>query len=76
MSKTIYFAGGCFWGMEKVLQIVPGVLETTVGYANGITENPTYEEVCSNTTEHRETVKVIYDETQVSLETLLDVFFI
>lgn len=76
MSKTIYFAGGCFWGMEKVLQIIPGVLETTVGYANGITENPTYEEVCSNTTEHRETVKVIYDETQVSLETLLDVFFI
>ena len=76
MSKTIYFAGGCFWGMEKVFQIVPRVLETTVGYANGITDNPTYEEVCSNITKHRETVKVIYDEKKVSLETLLDVFFI
>lgn len=76
MKKEIYFAGGCFWGMEKVFQIVPGILDTTVGYANGHTINPTYEEVCTDTTGFRETVKVIYDNEQVSLETLLDVYFL
>lgn len=76
MIKTIYFAGGCFWGTERLFQIVPGVVETEVGYANGHTEHPTYEEVCTDTTGHRETVKVVYDNDAVSLETLLDVFFL
>ena len=76
MEKTIYFAGGCFWGMEKVFQIVPGILDTTVGYANGNTENPTYEEVCTDTTGFRETVKVLYDDTMISLNELLDIYFL
>lgn len=73
--KTIYFAGGCFWGMEAFMKKLPGVAETTAGYANGRTENPTYQEVCSNTTGHAETVKVVYDPEQISLELLLKAFF-
>ncbi len=75
-TKKIWFAGGCFWGMEKVLKIVPGVLATTVGYANGHTENPTYKEVCTDTTGFRETVQTEYDPEKVSLAQLLDVYFL
>ena len=74
--KEIYFAGGCFWGTEKVFKSCPGVKSTTVGYANGHTENPTYHEVCTDTTGHRETVKVEYDPKEISLEKLLQVFFL
>ena len=74
--KEIYLAGGCFWGMEKVFHVLDGVTETTVGYANGTTENPTYEEVCTDTTGHRETVKVIYDPERVSLRKILKAYFI
>lgn len=74
--KEIYFAGGCFWGTEKVFKSVPGVVETTVGYANGHTENPTYQEVCTDTTGHRETVKVEYDPEVISLEKLTRVYFL
>ena len=74
--KTIYFAGGCFGGCEKVFQKVPGVKDTEVGYANGWKENPTYEEVCGNETGHRETVKVTYEDKEVSLTTLLKVYFL
>lgn len=73
--KTIYFAGGCFWGMEAFLKRLPGVKETVVGYANGTKENPSYEEVCSHTTGHAETVRVTYDQEQISLGTLLKAFF-
>lgn len=76
MLKEIYFAGGCFWGTEKVFKEVPGVKATTVGYANGHTDNPTYREVCSDTTGHRETVKVEYAPDEISLEKLLQVFFL
>ena len=65
--KEIYFAGGCFWVTEKVFKSCPGVKGTTVGYANGHTENPTYHEVCTDTTGHRETVKVEYDPKEISL---------
>ena len=54
--KKIYLAGGCFWGVEAFIARVPGVADTTVGYANGKTANPTYEEVCHNDTGHAETV--------------------
>ena len=69
--KRIYFAGGCFWGVEAYFQKIPGVIDTTVGYANGKTENPSYEEVCTQGTDHAETVKIEYDETKISLNTLL-----
>jgi peptide-methionine (S)-S-oxide reductase len=73
--KEIYFAGGCFWGVEEYFSRVNGVIETKVGYANGIKENPTYEEVCTGTTKHAETVYVRYDDSIVTLEELLQKFF-
>jgi len=75
MMKTIYFAGGCFWGVEEYFSKVAGVVETEVGYANGKTENPTYEDVCHNFTGHAETVKVTYDKSLASVETLLAALF-
>lgn len=71
----IYLAGGCFWGMEKYLASIPGVSETEVGYANGDTENPTYEDVCYHDTGHAETVRVIYDPQKVSLGFLLNLYY-
>jgi len=68
--NSIYFAGGCFWGVEGYFKKIDGVLETQTGYANGETENPTYEEVINNSG-HAETVKVNYDENVVSLEELV-----
>ncbi|MDR3283430.1 MAG: peptide-methionine (S)-S-oxide reductase MsrA [Candidatus Methanoplasma sp.] len=73
--KTIYLAGGCFWGLEKYVSSIPGVKSTSVGYANGKTENPTYKEVCFMGTGHAETVKADYDDTEVSLDFLLKTFF-
>jgi len=73
--KTIYLAGGCFWGTEKYLSLIPGVKSTRVGYANGKTINPTYLEVCRENTGHAETVRVDYDEATLRLKTLLNLFF-
>lgn len=75
MEKEIYLAGGCFWGVEKYLENIPGVISTEVGYANGNTENPTYEEVCYEGTGHAETVRVRYDSEQVSLPFILDMYY-
>lgn len=72
--KTIYLAGGCFWGVQKFIDQFDGVIETETGYANGPTENPSYREVCDSSG-HAETVRVVYDETQLSLDTLLDYYF-
>ena len=71
----IYLAGGCFWGLEKYLASIRGVLSTQAGYANGKTENPTYEQVCYEDTGHAETVKVEYDPTILSLGFLLELFY-
>jgi len=68
-------AGGCFWGTEHYFKQIDGVLETETGFANGNTENPTYEEVYTDTTGYAETVKVVYDESRVGLPFLLDMFF-
>ena len=75
MVKEIYFAGGCFWGVEKYFSSIPGVVKTCVGYANGSTESPSYEEVCSKNTGHAETVKVSYDDDITSLNHLLHMFY-
>src|SRR3712207_4134957 len=69
------FALGCFWGAEKLFWEVPGVWVTAVGYQGGYTPNPTYEEVCSASTGHAETVRVVYDPRQVSYEELLRRFW-
>jgi peptide methionine sulfoxide reductase msrA/msrB len=73
--REIYFAGGCFWGVEEYFSRIPGVLNAQSGYANGRTQNPTYEEVCSNTTGFAETVRVTYDPNVVSLRKLVEHYF-
>lgn len=69
------FGAGCFWGVEELYRTLPGVIETAVGYEGGITENPTYEDVCSHTTRHAEVVQVTYDPEHVSYEKLLEIFW-
>ena len=73
--KTIYFAGGCFWGTEHYMSQFDGVVETTVGYANGSVADPAYEEVYTDQTGHVECVKVVYDDEMISLATLCRLFF-
>jgi peptide-methionine (S)-S-oxide reductase len=75
MLDTAMFAGGCFWSMERPFDHVPGVHGTTVGYAGGHTENPTYEQVNTGKTGHTETVLVEFDPSVVTYEKLLDVYW-
>ena len=72
--KTIYLAGGCFWGLQKFFDQFDGVVGTEVGYANGPDAAPTYQEVCHDSG-HAETVLVEYDEEKIDLEKLLDYYF-
>ncbi len=74
-TELAMFGLGCFWGAEKKLWQAPGVVSTAVGYAAGITKNPTYEEVCSGLTGHNEVVRVVFDPTKTSYEALLAVFW-
>ena len=73
--QTIYLAGGCFWGTQKFFDQFDGVVSTQVGYANGPTENPSYQEVCRSSG-HAETVRIDYDPDRVSLTQLLDWYFL
>ena len=72
--KTIYLAGGCFWGVQRYFDQFEGVLSTEVGYANGPDVQPSYQDVCKNSG-HAETVKIVYDEDKISLSELLNYYF-
>lgn len=71
----IVVAGGCFWCLDSVFRHLRGVEEVISGYVGGSVEHPTYEQVCTGTTGHAEAVKVVFDEQQLPVDTLLDVFF-
>ncbi len=74
-AEVADFALGCFWGEEKLFWQQPGVIVTAVGYAGGVTPNPTYDEVCSGRTGHAETVRVVYDPQRIGYEQLLKLFW-
>jgi peptide-methionine (S)-S-oxide reductase len=74
-QQTIVLAGGCFWGVQAVFQHVKGVVSATSGYAGGSVDSPSYEQVSTGTTGHAESVRIVFDSSQVSLGQLLKVFF-
>ncbi len=74
-QKVIYLAGGCFWGVEAFMRRIDGIVDTECGYANGRTENPRYEDVCTGESGHVETVRVRYDGDQTTLQSVLSEFF-
>jgi peptide-methionine (S)-S-oxide reductase len=76
MEKKATFGAGCFWGVEAAFRRTQGVTGTKVGYAGGGVDNPTYEQVCADTTGHAEVVEVTYDPEQVPYEQLLTIFWL
>jgi len=75
MQEIATFGAGCFWGIEAAFRRVPGVLDAAVGYSGGRTENPSYQDVCTDTTGHAEVVQVTFDPEKLSYDQLLDVFW-
>lgn len=73
--ETAVFAGGCFWGVEHLMQNAPGVLDVSTGYTGGHKDNPSYEDVCAGDTGHIEAVQIVFDKTKTSYETLAKLFF-
>ncbi len=75
MPEIATFGAGCFWGVEAAFRRTPGVLDAVVGYSGGHLDNPTYRDVCTDTTGHAEVVQVTFDPAVISYEQLLNVFF-
>jgi peptide-methionine (S)-S-oxide reductase len=75
MQEIATFGAGCFWGIEAAFRRVPGVLDAAAGYSGGRTENPTYQDVCTDTTGHAEVVQVTFDPEKLSYDQLLNVFW-
>jgi peptide-methionine (S)-S-oxide reductase len=75
MQEIATFGAGCFWGIEAAFRQIPGVIDAVVGYSGGKTENPTYKDVCTDTTGHAEVVQVTFDPEKLSYDKLLDAFW-
>jgi len=75
LTETATFGAGCFWGVEETFRTIPGVTDTAVGYCGGTTENPRYEDVCTDGTGHAEVVQITFDPSRISYEKLLDIFW-
>ena len=74
-TEKATFAAGCFWGVESMFLELPGVISTAVGYTGGNTKNPTYEQVCSDDTNHAEAVQIEFDPSKIKYEQLLTIFW-
>ena len=75
-KKELIVAGGCFWCTEAVFEVLKGVSDVESGYANGHTLNPTYQDICTGQTGHAEVIKITYDNSIISVDTLLEIFFV
>jgi methionine-S-sulfoxide reductase len=75
MNEKAIFAAGCFWGIEEKFNSIEGVIETEVGYVGGKLINPSYEDVCKGDTYHAEAVRIFFEDSKLSFDHLLDVFF-
>ncbi|OFW59403.1 MAG: peptide-methionine (S)-S-oxide reductase [Candidatus Solincola sediminis] len=75
-NQTIVLGGGCFWCMEAIFNELEGIINVTAGYAGGFTRDPSYSDVCAGTTGHAEAISLEYDPEKISLEDILDVFFL
>ena len=74
-SEEIILGAGCFWGVEYLLQNLTGVLKTEVGYSGGVTQNPTYKDICGQMTHHVEVIRIVYDPSVISYEQVIKYFF-
>ena len=75
MTETATLAGGCFWGVEELVRNLPGVTDTTVGYAGGTLDKPRYEDVKNGRTGHAESLQIVFDPSKISYDDILDFFF-
>ena len=73
--KKAYLASGCFWCTEAIFQRIKGIVKVIPGYIDGTTKNPTYKDVCTGKTGHTEAIEIIYDENNIKLEDILEIFF-
>ncbi len=76
MQRELIVGGGCFWCTEAVFELLKGVSDVESGYANGHTPNPTYREICTGDTGYAEVIKITYDDSIITVDTLLEIFFV